>query len=576
MLNWDVASLYPLLMINEGYVSRSVSNPKEFEKVVETRLDAKRRKDKPTANALKLVINSSYGAMLNKYNPMYDPLMARSVCISGQLYLTDLVVGLMQKCSTFETINFNTDGIMFAIDDSELQAAYDVKNEWENRTRLVLEEDRIIKIYMKDVNNYICKFEDGTVKAKGGFVSLFKGGDFKMNSLSIIHKAVADYLMDGVPVETTIGECEDIFAFQNIVKTGGSFEGSFHRVDGELVPIQKVNRVYAVRNPKYGEIVKGKWITEKRKKDKETGKMISIPVDPPQWSESTIPECPEHTFIDNENVLTVDDLDKDYYIDMAKRRIDKYINIDPKVKRKIEKITQEVVIMAEKTETAQYEKMNVYQKLGVAREQFYDMNVKKTGINRYAGFKYYSLEDIVPVKNVLLNRLGLVDPITFNGKESATLTLINVHNPEEKIEFSTPLENDESLISNPIQKLGAIETYIRRYLYLMMLDIVEGDAIDETSGKPVDDTGKPAPAAKKSNRPATPEQREEIKNELIDKDGAATDTQIKSIKNGLKKLRTKDESFEEYVTATVVKLKAGITKTEAENLLIEIGEKIAE
>ena len=574
--NKDVGSLYPNSMINFGYCSRSMADPDAYVKLVKKRLGYKKAGDKQRANALKLVVNTVYGAMLNLYNDLADRWAGRSVCISNQLAMTVLIVQLAKACETIDFVNINTDGIMYTIDRSEVDTADAIVATWCEITKFEMEDDDFVKVIQKDVNNYIGIKADGSFKTKGGFVSLYKGGNFKSNSLAIIDKAVVEYLVKGTPPETTIAECEDVFAFQNIVKTGGTYEGSFHHIGGELVPIQKVNRVYAVKNPKYGQIVKGKWITEKRKKDKATGKMISEPVDPPQWSETTIAECPEYAFIDNENVLTVGDLDKEYYIDMAKRRIDKYINIDPKVKRKIEKIKMEVAIMAEKTETAQYEKLNVYQKLGIAREQFHDMNVKKTGINRYAGFKYYSLEDITPVKNVLLNRLGLVDPITFNGKESATLTLINVHNPEERIEFSTPLEDDESLISNPIQKLGAIETYIRRYLYLLMLDIVEGDAIDETSGKPVDDKGKPAPAAKKSNRPATPEQREEIKNELIDKDGAATDTQIKSIKNGLKKLRAKDESFEDYVTATVVKLKAGITKAEAENLLIEIGEKIAE
>ena len=53
------------------------------------------------------------------------------------------------------------------------------------------------------------------------------------------------------------------------------------------------------------------------KKNKETGKMESTPVDPPVWSETVISECPDHAFIDNEHVLTVDDLDLDYYIDMS-------------------------------------------------------------------------------------------------------------------------------------------------------------------------------------------------------------------------------------------------------------------
>jgi hypothetical protein len=335
-------------------------------------------------------------------------------------------------------------------------------------------------------------------------------------------------------------------------------------------PIQKVNRVYAVKDPKYGAVVKGKWITEKRKKNKDTGKMESTPVDPPVWSETVISECPDHAFIDNENVLTVDDLDLDYYIDMAKKRIDKYINIDPTVARKISKITEEVVIMATKTET-KTEALNIYAKLNLAREMFLNAGVKKSGKNTYAEFKYFTLEDIIPVKSKIFTELGLCDSIAFIG-ESATLTLVNVDNPAEFINFMSPVKEDESLIKNPIQKLGAVETYVRRYLYMLMLDIVEADVVDAVSGKPEE----PAKAPKKSNKPATVEERQEVKEELINQDGNATDTQIKSIKRGLKKLRDKNESYEPYIAETLKKIKAGMTKTEAEDKLIEIGKKVEE
>jgi hypothetical protein len=280
----------------------------------------------------------------------------------------------------------------------------------------------------------------------------------------------------------------------------------------------------------------------------------------------------------------VDDLDLDYYIDMAKKRIDKYINIDPKVKRKIEKITKEVVIMATKEKAAtnaEVANWNIYAKLIEARKRFLASGVKKTGVNRYAEFKYFTLDDIIPIKQAIFEDLGLIDVISF-GAEDATLKLINAVIPEEVIEFTSPLRDDESLIKNPIQKLGAIETYVRRYLYMLVLDIVESDTVDAVSDKPIPpaniEKGEVEPSKpKKSNRPATTEEREETKKELINQTGEATDTQIKAIKNGLKKLRTKDaEKYESYVTDSVKKIKAGLTKTEAEDLLIEIGAKIEE
>ena len=107
---------------------------------------------------------------------------------------------------------------------------------------------------------------------------------------------------------------------------------------------------------------------------------------------------------------------------------------------------------------------------------------------------------------------------------------------------------------------------------MAMLDIVEADTVDAISDKP--DTEKKENV--KSNRPATPEKREEAKKELINEGGEATEVQVKSIKNGLKKLREKDESYEPYIKEIIVKLKSGLKKSEAEEILIEIGNKVTE
>lgn len=575
IINQDVGSLYPNSMINFGYCSRSMEDSEAYVKLVKKRLGYKHAGDKKRANALKLVVNTVYGAMLNLYNALADRWAGRSVCISNQLAMTMLIVQLAEQCETIDFININTDGIMFTIDKSEVELSEMIVEVWCEITKFEMERDDFKKVIQKDVNNYIGITPDGSFKTKGGYVSLYKGGNFKTNSLQIIDKAIVDYLVYGIPAEQTINTCDDIFAFQQIVKTGGTYEGSYHYINSERVQIQNVNRIYAVKNEKYGQIVKGKWITEKRKKNKETGKMESIPVDPPQWSESIIPECPVHAFVDNENVLTVDDLDKGYYIEMAKGRIDKYLNIDPKIKKKIEKIKEEVVIMATKKETIDASSMNVFVKLCLAREMFLNSNVKKTGVNRYAEFKYFTLEDIIPVKQQIFKELGLVDRITFS-QTNAVLTLYNTDNPEDSIIFTSPTAEDESLIKNPIQKLGAVETYVRRYLYMLMLDIVESDTVDAVAGKADSETGK-STQPKKTNKPATPEQRQNVKKDLINESGDATATQIKAIKNGLKKLREKDsDKYESYVTESVKKIKAGLKKTEAEELLIEIGEKVEE
>lgn len=578
IVNQDVGSLYPNSMINFGYCSRSMEDPEAYEKLVRKRLGYKKSGDKMRANALKLVVNTVYGAMLNLHNDLADRWAGRSVCISNQLAMTVLVVQLAKQCETIDFVNINTDGIMFTIDRSEVELSEMIIAAWSEITRFEMERDDFKKVIQKDVNNYIGITPDGKFKTKGGYVSLYNGGNFKTNSLSIIDKSVVEYLVNNIPVETTIKGCTDVFAFQQIIKTGGSFEGSYHYVNGVREPIQKVNRIYAVKDSKYGAVVKGKWITEKRKKNKETGKMESTPVEPPQWSETTISDCPEHCFIDNENVLKVDDLELSYYIDIAKKRVDKYINIDRKVENELNKIKEVITIMAEKKtkEIEDFRSMNIYAKLAEARKRFLTADVKKSGVNTFAEFKYFELEDIVPVATDIFENLGLVliPSITYN---TAFGLLVNADNTNEVITFDLPAKDcniESGTKMSAIQGLGSYITYMRRYLYCVVLDIVEADPVDATIGK--DDAPAAPTVAKKNNRPATVEERAEVKEQLINKEGEATATQIKAIKNGLKKLRDKDESYDDFVTACIKKIKAGLTKTDAEDMLIEIGNKVEE
>ena len=578
LINQDVASLYPNSMINFGYCSRSMADPEAYEKLVKKRLGYKHAGDKEKAGALKLVVNTVYGAMLNVYNDLADRWAGRSVCISNQLAMTVLIVQLAQNCQTIDFVNINTDGIMYTIDMQEEEKAEAIVQTWSEITKFEMERDDFVKVIQKDVNNYIGIKADGSFKTKGGYVSLYNGGDFKTNSLQIIHRAIVDYLVKGIDPAQTIKACDEIFQFQQIVKTGSTYDGAFQYINGERVPIQKVNRIYAINDPKYGQIVKGKWIREKRRKNPETGKMDSKPVDPPEWSETIISECPIHAGIDNENKLNVQDLDLNYYIEMAWRRIKRYTKPDQTILKRIEKM-EVIEIMPVKKATAQPTEIdtkllgNVYEKLLIARDRFASANVEKTGKNNYAAFKYFTLEDIVPVKNKIFKELGLVDIVSFY-EDQATLQLVNVDNPEDDVEFTCNLAPDESLIKNPIQKEGAIQTYVRRYLYMLALDIVEADQIEETTGKP--EPGKQID--KKPSKPVSAEKKEEIKEEILQTDGLAEEVQIKSIKRGLKKLRDKDmEKYSAFVNETVLKLKNEKTnKKEAEDLMIKISEMIEE
>ncbi len=108
--------------------------------------------------------------------------------------------------------------------------------------------DAVAKIAQKDVNNYVEVQPSGKAKAKGGY--LVKGvapaGAFNINnSCCIVATALKEYFVNGTPVEDTINGCEDIFQFQIVAKAGAKYQEAYHLVDGEQVPVQKVNRVYA-------------------------------------------------------------------------------------------------------------------------------------------------------------------------------------------------------------------------------------------------------------------------------------------------------------------------------------------
>ena len=305
--NFDVASLYPSLMIRCGYVSRNIPSAEIFEKVYHARLKAKKEGDKKTSNTLKLVLNTTYGAMLNPYNPLYDPLMGRSVCISGQLFLTELVIAYVKTCENIKIINLNTDGVIFSINKEEMPKIYAINEEWQNRTGFILEETKIKKIVQKDINNYIAVTSDGDIKTKGVYVTfgISQAGAFNINNnYTIIKKAIIEYFVNGTPVEETINNCNDILEFQYIAKASNKYSYCYHIVDDKKIPVQKVNRVYATKDTRYGTLYKV---------HKETGKPAKIE------------DLPNHCIIDNRNELTIKDIDKEHYIQKAEKMIQDFL-----------------------------------------------------------------------------------------------------------------------------------------------------------------------------------------------------------------------------------------------------------
>lgn len=542
--NKDVGSYYPHLCTINGYTSRNIPSPKIYEEVLETRMQAKAAGDTAKANALKLVCNTTYGAMLNKYNDLFDPLMGRSVCVSGQLYLLELAENCFANIPGLKIVQLNTDGIMVHCRKDQVDLLDEICEEWQQRTHFDLETDSVVKIAQKDVNNYIEVQAGGKSKSKGSYLvrGIATAGAFNVNNNAcIVATALKEYFINGTPVEETINDCADIFQFQLIAKAGVKYKEAYHVVDGVKEPVQKVNRVYATADERYGKLFKVK------AEDDSTAKIEMLP---------------EHCIIDNDNQLTINDIDKSFYIEMAKKRINDFKGIKPEKKK----------VTRRKKEMATTKTANVYQKLLTARAKFLEANVEKTGKNMHLSFKYFELEDIVPTAIRIFNDVGLIPVVNFTS-DIATMNIINTDNPEESIPFVAPFNQIAPIVSstgkqatNEMMALGSSITYMRRYLYMIALDICESDGIDANAGIPLPAT--PAP----KTPPATPEQRQEIKENLTAPADNASALQIKGLKAVLKKLKDADPSREEMIAQIAVQTEGFtvISKDDCEALIQKI------
>lgn len=321
--NKDVASYYPNLMRLMGYCSRAMPSPQMYADIIARRVEAKKAGDKATANALKLVLNSTYGGMLNgqgdtAFNDLYDPLMARSVCISGQLFLLELTEHLVRECPTLKVIQLNTDGLMVSFDDEDEPKWQEITQEWQDRTGFELEEDFIRKIVQKDVNNYVeVPMNGGNPKVKGGMLvrGIAPAGAFNINNNArVVAKAILNYFADGIRPEDTVYEDGDTLDFQLIAKASSKYIGCYHEIGNESVKVQRCNRVYASKNRHLGTLYKI---------HRETG------------NPARIAGLPAHCLIDNKNECSLADIDRDWYVKLAKKQIRDFLGIElPKVNTK--------------------------------------------------------------------------------------------------------------------------------------------------------------------------------------------------------------------------------------------------
>ena len=318
LINIDVTSYYPNLMMNFNYLSRNVSKPEKYRDIYNMRVDLKRQmKEEEKLNGksdkwktlkaqqegLKLILNTTYGATKNKYNALYDEYQASSLCYLGQLLLAALANKIYNKVGAI-IIQTNTDGILIKVLNDKIDEVKTLVSEWEALTGFTMEYDYIKMFFQRDVNNYIEVTDNPKkpYKLKGKWTNQAEESVANLNA-PITHEALLLYYTKDIPIENTILECDDIFKFCFTAKTGYTYNKTYHYINNEPRLCNKVNRVVATTDTNYGTIKKYKMCDDgKPRLDK-------------------IADLPERCILLNDELKMIDTLDKEWYIQFARNKL---------------------------------------------------------------------------------------------------------------------------------------------------------------------------------------------------------------------------------------------------------------
>lgn len=138
--------------------------------------------------------------------------------------------------------------------------------------------------------------------------------------------------------------------------------------------------------------------------------------------------------------------------------------------------------------------MSAYAKLMAARIELQNQTLKKSGHNKFAGYNYFELGDFLPVIQTIFHKNKMAGVVSF-GAELATLTIVDLEDNTQVL-ITSPMSSAALKGCHEVQNLGAVQTYIRRYLWVTALEIVEHDAIDSSPPKETKEiSSKSAPRA---------------------------------------------------------------------------------
>ena len=297
----DVTAYYPSLQLRYKFGYRNMDNPENFEKIHKENLRLKALGNKAARLPYKIADNAISGQLKDACSSLFDPRDNNAICINGQLLLVDLIEKLEQKVPGFQLIQSNTDGILFKILSLKYyELCDDVVWEWEHRTGMRMGFDVYKKVFQKDVNNYLLVAPNGKTKTKGSYTKALSPIDY---DLPIVNKAIVDYMTKTTPIEKTVEDCKELKMFQKVFKLSGKYWRVWH--NGKYYT-EKCYRVFASKNPH----------------DTYLGKLKKEGATIEQFGNS-----PDRCFIDNGDIngKEIDkNLDKQWYIDLAKKRLQQY------------------------------------------------------------------------------------------------------------------------------------------------------------------------------------------------------------------------------------------------------------
>jgi hypothetical protein len=164
--------------------------------------------------------------------------------------------------------------------------------------------------------------------------------------------------------------------------------------------------------------------------------------------------------------------------------------------------------------------MSIYRKLQEARIQLQRTKLSKSGKNKFAGYEYFELADFLPEIQEICLKVGLCGIVSFTP-DTAYLTFHDIDAVEPNVAtsfttFTSPMSSAQLKGCHEVQNLGAVQTYLRRYLWTMAFEICEHDSLDAVTGK---ETGKEI-TNEKPVKPVVKEVVKEVKETISGKEGS--------------------------------------------------------